>query len=462
LNKAIKLNPNYAQAFNNKANVLDDLWRPAEAIRNYEKCIQIAPDFSDAYSNRAFALNYCNNISQMEIFNKHKEFENVFGGLQKIKKNTYVDRIKNQRLKVAYLSPDFKDHSVAYFFQPLLKSHNKENIEIYCYYNNSKIDDVTKSIMSEVEHWHTIFKFNDIEVVDLIRNENIDILVDLAGHTRNNRLTVFSYKPAPIQITWLGYPNTTGLKAMDYRFTDAIADPIGSADKLHSEQLIRLPNGFLCYQGDESVSFNEELPVIKANYITFGSFNNLNKVNEQVIHLWSKILKAIPNAHLILKSKQLADSGIKSKYIDFFKKEGIDSTRIQFFSFFNNKDEHLGLYNSIDIALDSFPYNGTTTTCEALWMGVPTLTLKGDRHASRVGASIMTHVGLEEFIANNEQEYINIAINIAKNTENLAKIRASLRNKMENSPLCDRKNFAKDIEKVYVDLWQKYSNQKNS
>jgi len=461
-NKAINLNPNYAEFYSNRANVHDELGEPLKALDDYNKCIELMPDSSLFNSCRIFTLNYCVGISKGEIFNKHREFEKRF--CRKIKQDNLSNKtiVNNNRLRVAYVSPDFNEHSVAYFFKPLLNSHNRNLIETFCYYNHTKNDDITKNIMKEVEHWRSIVELNDKDVFDLIRKDSIDILVDLSGHTRNNRLTVFTYKPAPIQITWLGYPNTTGLNAMDYRFTDAIADPIGESDKFNCENLIRLPNGFLCYQGDNSVPFNDELPAIKAGNITFGSFNNLNKVNDKVILLWSKVLQEVPNSILILKSKQLTDSGVKSRYLDLFKKAGVSKSRIQLYSHLDNKDDHLGLYNVIDIGLDPFPYNGTTTTCEALWMGVPTLTLKGDRHASRVGSSIMTHVGLEEFIANNEQEYINIAINIAKNTENLAKIRASLRNKMENSPLCDRKNFAKDIEKVYVDLWQKYSNQKNS
>jgi len=304
--------------------------------------------------------------------------------------------------------------------------------------------------------WNVI-GLNDQQVVDLIRKDNIDILVDLAGHTAGNRINVFAYKPAPIQITWLGYPNTTGLKSIDYRFTDAIADPLGKSEQFHSEQLIRLPHGFLCYQGNESVPLQKDLPYIKNNYITFGSFNNMSKINDQVIKLWSRVLQAVSDSHLILKSKQFADTALTTRFLNLFEKEGILNDRISIYAKIPNNEQHLSLYNSIDIALDPFPYNGTTTTCEALWMGVPTITLKGNKHSNRVGASIMTHVGLEEFIAENEQDYINTAKNLSNHTENLAKIRSGLRQQMKNSPLCDDKLFARSIEKVYIDLWEKYT-----
>ncbi len=315
------------------------------------------------------------------------------------------------------------------------------------------MDDTTRSMMREANHWRNVIDLNDEAVVELIRKDNIDILVDLSGHTAGNRLMVFIYKPAPIQISWLGYPNTTGLTAIDYRFTDSIADPVGDSDKCHSEQLIRLPNGFLCYKGDDSIPPPKVLPCIKHEYVTFGSFNNLTKVNNHVIKLWSKILRAVPNAHFILKAKQLADSETKFRYLDMFMKEGIDSDRIELHSTLSKVEDHLALYNSIDIALDPFPYNGTTTTCEALWTGVPTITLKGSRHAGRVGASILTHVGLEEFIAESEQEYIEIAVKLAEDTSSLAKIRSGLRQQMKNSVLCDKKLFTRNIEKVYFDLW---------
>jgi len=305
------------------------------------------------------------------------------------------------------------------------------------------------------KHWRNISGLKDKQIVDLIKEDNIDILVDLAGHTSGNKLKVFTHKPAPIQINWLGYPNTTGLKTIDYRFTDNIADPKDESDMFYSEQLIRLDNGFLCYQGNNSIPVCNELPYFNNEYITFASFNNLAKINPQLLKLWSQILLLIPKSKLILKSKQFSDSITNSRYLELFTKEGIEPDRIKLYSWLSDNNEHLKLYNSIDITLDSFPYNGTTTTCESLWMGVPTITLKGTKHASRVGASILTQTGLEEFIVNNEEDYILKAIDMAKHPEYLQSIRKSLRQSMENSTLCNGSLFAKKIEKTYLDLLKK-------
>ena len=410
-----------------------------------------------AYNNRNLALNYFSELTQTDVFQKHLEFEEQFGlKILKDKQTVRLNKSKNTRLRVGYISADFNSHSVGYFFEPLLKHHDHNIINTYCYYNNITEDSTTKRLIDVSEHWRSIIRMNDKDIVNLIRKDKIDILIDLSGHTKGNRLTVFPHNPAPIQVTWLGYPNTTGLSSIDYRFTDEIADPIGEVDKFHSEELVRLPKGFLCYQGNESVSTNKALPCLKRGYITFGSFNNLTKITPQVIKIWSRILQAVPNSHLLLKSKQLSDSSTKSRYLELFKEEGISEDRLELHSWMPEKDGHLRLYGHVDIGLDPFPYNGTTTTCEALWMGTPVITILGDRHVSRVGASILTHVGLEEFIATDIDEYINMAIKYANNMDSIKSIRAGLRHNMKNSDLCNADAFARDVEKVLDEMWNQY------
>ena len=455
-NKAIQLNPNYAEAYGNRGSTLKGLGRIDEAVRNYDKAIQLKPDYAIAYSGRNFALNYSSELTQADIFQKHLEFEKQFGcKTLKDEQTTHLNKSKNKRLRVGYISGDLNSHSVGYFFEPLLKSHNRGFIKVYCYYNNIKKDRTTERLIDTSEHWRSIFGMNDDDLVNLIREDNIDILVDLSGHTAKNRLTIFPRKPAPIQVTWLGYPNTTGLSSIDYRFTDKIADPVGEADELHSEELVRLPEGFLCYQGDESVSMNKALPCLKRGHVTFGSFNNLTKMGPQVIKVWAKILQAVPDSHLLLKSKQLTDSSTKSRYLELFKQEGISEDRLELHSWMPEKDGHLRLYDHVDIGLDPFPYNGTTTTCEALWMGIPVITMCGDRHSSRVGASILTHVGLEEFIATDIDEYINMAIKYANNMDSIKSIRADLRRNMQNSDLCNADAFAGNVEQAYQNMYSK-------
>jgi protein O-GlcNAc transferase len=457
LRQAIALKPGYAEAHNNLGNTLKGLGRLDEALASYNTAIELKVDFPVAYSNKNLCLNYSSLWSSLLIYKTHLEFEKQFGGLKiepplSIPLKTYL----GERLRIGYVSADFRKHSVAYFFEPLIQHHSGHIVETFCYHNNALIDATTKRLMIACDHWRSIYGIADPEVANLIRNDKIDILVDLSGHTLGNRLLVFAQKPAPIQITWLGYPNTTGLSAIDYRFTDIIADPIGGADKLHSETLLRLPNGFQCYQGNEKVHFRRELPEKSEGRITFGSFNNLSKITPQVIKAWSTILHEVPTSQLILKGFQLNHT--KNHYLELFKKEGLAEDRIKLYGQLTSVDGHLDLYNAIDIGLDPFPFNGATTTCEALWMGVPVITLLGDRHVGRVGASILTNVGLTDFIAQDIDGYIRLAVEMAANTNYLKEVRVGLRERMQKAPLCDGRSFASDVETAYQDVWRKYLN----
>ncbi len=454
---SIDLKPNYFEAHNNLGIALQELGQLDEAIAHYDKSINIKKDFQ-TYSNLLLALNYHSELSEEAVFTKHLEWEKEFGKPELARAPVSGDIRKNPRLRIGYLSPDFRTHSVAYFFEPLLVSHNRHVVEVYCYYNHKTFDSTSQRLKDASDHWRSIINLSDEEVACQIRQDHIDILVDLAGHTAKNRLPVFTYKPAPIQVTWLGYPNTTGLSSMDYRFTDDVADPVGEADQWYTEELIRLPNGFLCYQGDDQIDFESTLPCSKRGYVTFGSFNNLTKVTPGVVKLWSKILKASPESHLLIKSKRLADEVFKLKFVELFEKEGINKERLELYAFLPKKDDHLALYSKIDIGLDPFPYNGATTTCEALWMGVPTVTLAGDRHAGRVGASIMNHVGLSGFVAKDLKSYVEIAVKYTNDLKQLATIRQDLRTKMKASKLCDVASFASDIEATFKKIWEENSN----
>ena len=455
LRKAITLNPNYTEAYSNLGNTLQGLGKIEEAIQNYDKAIKLKIDYLTAYNNKNVSLNYSSLYSSLYIYRQHHKFEKQFGGF-KIKSPFSVNIKKkfNERLRIGYVSGDFRQHSVAYFFKPLLENHNVHVVETFCYYNNIFVDRVTKSLMKTCDHWRSIFGIANSEILKIIKADKIDILVDLSGHTNNNNLLVFAQKPAPIQVTWLGYPNTTGLSAIDYRFTDSITDPIGETDEFYSEKLLRLPNGFLCFQGNEKVIFESEPPWSRQDYITFGSFNNSSKITPLVIDVWSKILNLVPKSHLILKCNKFKYN--KDYFFDLFKKKGLTKDRIHLYEHFSSTNDHLELYNSIDIGLDPFPYNGATTTCEALWMGVPVITLQGDRHVGRVGASILTNVGLKDFIAKDIDNYIKLAIEMSSNTNYLKKIRKNLRGQMQKSLLCDSRSFANDIETSYKDMWSNY------
>ena len=455
LRQAITLKPDYTAAHSNLASTLKDLGRLDETLASYNQAIKLNINSSEIYSNKYLCLNYISSRSPLFIFEQHLEFEKQFGGVKTEPLLIPASSLRTEkRLRVGYVSGDFRKHSVAYFFEPLLQHHNSNVVETFCYYNNSYIDEMTKSLMVSSDHWRSIVGITDSDVANLIRNDKIDILVDLSGHTAKNRLLVFALKPAPIQVTWLGYPNTTGLSAIDYRFTDIIADPVGEADEFHSENLVRLPNGFQCYTGDKAVYSSSELPFKKQGHITFGSFNNLTKVTPEVIKVWSSILHALPKSCLILKAKQLKYNA--NYYLDCFKQEGIAEDRVKVYGSLPSMEDHLGLYNVIDIGLDPFPFNGATTTCEALWMGVPVITLLSDRHVGRVGASILTNVGLTDFIAEDIEGYIQLAIEMASNTNYLEELRKDLRERMQKAPLCDGRSFASDVESAYQEMWRCY------
>jgi protein O-GlcNAc transferase len=296
---------------------------------------------------------------------------------------------------------------------------------------------------------------SDEALAERIRHDGIDILVDLVGHTAMNRLLVFARRPAPIQVTWLGYPNTTGLTAIDYRLVDAVTDPEGEADALASETLVRLPGGFLCYGGHGGAPAPGPAPCLATGTVTFGSFNSPPKLSAATLDAWAQVLARLPESRLLLKGKPFADAATRALYLGRLAERGVAPERVELAAWLPDQ-AHLALYDRIDIALDPFPYNGTTTTCQALWMGVPVVALRGDRHASRVGASLLTQIGLTDLIADSVEAYVETAIALAGDPARLADLRHSLRPRMAASPLCDATGFARKIEQAYRTMWQRW------
>lgn len=449
--QALRLNPQI-NISDNLGSVLISQGRYKESIEVFRSGLIKQPKNARVFSNLLLTLNYMEDITQQDMFDEHKKWSQVFEDpLNYIVHDTHNHN--KESLRIGYYSPDFREHSVAYFIEPVIEYHNKEKFKTYAYYPSKKEDAVTTRLKQRFDTWRDVSNRSADEIAEVIKADEIDIMVDLVGHTANNSLLSFSKQPAPVQITYLGYPNTTGLKAIQYRLTDNIADPEGQGE-YYSEELCRLPGCFLTYKPDHYSPDVSEPPVIKNAYITFGSFNNLAKINDSVIEAWCEVLNKLANSRLLIKNPSLTDLTTRATYLEKFRQFGIEEKRINLIGHTPTRYEHLSLYAGVDIALDTFPYNGTTTTCEALWMGVPVICLCGDHHAARVGASLLAAVNRSEWIAYSEDEYIEKAVKLAENAETLKSNRLKQRDDIRNSLLLDNRAFVASLESEYLRIWQ--------
>ena len=449
---ALKLRPNLAAAHNNLARLEKSEGRMTEAIAHYCESVAAEPS-PGSHSNLLFALNYLPEIDPATVFAEHRRWNGLYAAKLAPNAPPVVQPLEGRRLRVGYISPDYLQHSVAYFIEPVLAEHDRARFEVFSYSDVHSPDHVTHRLRGFSEHWRDIAGLGDSSVADLIRSDRIDLLVELAGHTAHNRLLVMARRPAPVQLTWIGYPNTTGLDTIDYRLTDAISDPVGVTDLWHSEKLVRMPANFSCYRPDPSAPAVNVRPASKPGAVTFGCFNNFAKVTPEVLGLWASLMSGLPESKLLLKSNGLGDPGVMARVRRCFEEVGVAGERIAFHSVPLSVADHLGLYHEVDVALDPFPYNGTTTTCEALWMGVPVVTLAGQTHAARVGASLMTHVGLPDWIASTHDDYLRIAEAAALDVPRRSALRADLRERMRGSPLCDALRFTRDLESTFLSLF---------
>lgn len=367
----------------------------------------------------------------------------------------FYNRARNpdKKLRIGYVSGDYRTHSVSYFVDGLFKHHDRSLYEPVPLNTHSLGDNRTTYLRSLVGEWHDIWTLADQALARRIVDLDIDILVDLCGHTSSHRLSVFALRAAPIQVNWLGFPNTTGIFNMDYRIVDHITDPVGQKEDLHTETLVRLDRCFICYSPPEMTPEAQPRLSVSDGTIVFGSFNNPAKINHDVVRLWARVLNEIPNARLFLKARQMGNEEGKARYMKLFAEFGAPLDRIDLVGQISTTFDHLTVYNEIDVALDTFPYNGTTTTCEAMVMGVPVITLVGDAHRQRVGKSLLETVGLPEFVANNEDEYVGIAKELAQNPEKLVRLRKTLRNQLLESPLCNQEDFTRAMEQAYRKMW---------
>ncbi len=458
--QAIAVKPDYAEAFGNLGNVLRDLCRLDEAVAACRQAIVLKQNLPMAHSNLLLTQQYLFSISHKKAFGEaldfgrffEKEFKNSWGRHQNIPDSA-------KRLKVGFVSGDLRNHPVGYFLETVLQHVNQEYIALFAYVNQSKYDALSERIRPYFEEWTAVKDMPDEEMVSRIRSDGIDILIDLAGHTSDNRLLVFARKPAPVQVTWLGYPNTTGLHAIDYILADPITAPPGE-EKFYTERIWRLPESYICFTPPDNVVTVSSLPALENGYVTFGSFNNPVKINDTVISCWAEILRRIPDSVLLFKNGHLASETICESLRKLFLTFGIEPERL-FFEGVSSRDELLASYRRVDIALDPFPYSGTTTTCEGTWMGVPTLTLKMSRGIySHSGELIMRSVGLPEWVAESIEEYIGKALEFAKDLHGIALIRAELRRQLLTSPLCNAPRFANNLESALRGMWQHWCSQK--
>lgn len=452
---ALKANPKSAEAWNNLGETLKEMGRIEEAIGVFQKGLEAHPNHALMHSNLLLALHYTPAVPPETIFKAHAVWAQRHADpLLPAGKRHPNPRDPARRLRVGYVSPDFCAHSVAFFAEPLIREHDRGHFEVFCYHAAARSDVVTERLKRMADGWRSLVGVDDARAAALIEQDGIDILVDLTGHTANNRLTLFARKPAPVQATWLGYPDTTGMRAIDWRFSDAVAEPPGEADRLSAERIVRLPHGFHSYRPPVDVAPPAEPPLLAKGHVTFGSFNNTSKVTGEVVRVWSEILKRVPNSRLIVKSAQMGDEETRRRYLNTFVQLGIDAGRIELLARIDAADSHLRAYDRIDIGLDPFPYNGTTTTCEALWMGVPVVTVAGASHVARVGASLLTHCGLSELVASDEAGYIATAVALAGDPERLTGLRRTMRDRLNAAPLTDYKGFARGVEAAYRAMWQ--------
>ncbi|OGU10244.1 MAG: hypothetical protein A2075_21580 [Geobacteraceae bacterium GWC2_58_44] len=453
LAEALRLEPESVRLSYNLANVLHFQGRSLDAVAAYRRTLRLDPEHLDARQNLLFALHYSPQFSDRQIFAEHLK-----GARKKAFRPGELSPGRSglppsgRRIRVGYLSPDFRSHAVARFIEPILAHHDQSRFEIFCYANLARPDRTTERLKGLAENWRDLCGVGDDQAARIIAGDGIDVLIDLAGHTSGNRLPLLARRPAPLQLTWIGYPDGSGVPQIDYRITDRLADPPGRADRLHSERLIRLPRSFCCYLPPPDSPAVGALPLASSGRITFGSFSNLAKVTPEVIALWGRVLQAVPGSTLLLKCRPLGDPEVCARILEEFKAAGVDPGRIELHGGNPSPAEHLAQYQRVDIALDTFPYNGTTTTCEALWMGVPVVTLAGTRHAARTGVSLLTNCGLTELIAESRDDYVTMARELAGNAGRLRQLREGLRGRLQGSPLMDGAGITRELEAALLKI----------
>jgi protein O-GlcNAc transferase len=453
LREAIRLRPAFASAHDNLGAALAELGLLDEAIASYDRALAAAPHDAIAQSNRLYTLSFHPGYGPAALWDEAKKWNMAHGAqMRPLIKGHGNDRNPNRRIRIGYVSPDFRFHCQACFMIPLLRAHDRERFEIYCYSSVVRPDEITARFPPLVDMWRDVLTRSDAELAEMIHGDGIDILVDLTMHMGGGRPLLFARKPAPVQVAWLAYPGTTGLSAMDYRLTDPYLDPPGLNDANYSEVSIRLPETFWSYDPLMREPDVNELPASGNGYVTFGCLNAFRKINDEVLALWSRVMEATGNSRLIM----LVPPGTsRTRILAAFSSGKIEEDRIQFVGY-QPRPDYFRTYHKVDIGLDTFPYNGHTTTLDSLWMGVPVVTLVGSTVVGRAGLSLMSNIGLTELVASTREDFVNIASTLASDERRLSHLRSILRQRMMGSPLVNANRFARAIESAYLGMWGKW------
>jgi protein O-GlcNAc transferase len=454
--RAVALKPDAVYLYHGLGNALLASGRAPEAVDCFRHGLKLDPSQDRIHSSLLMALHYTDsaNHDPQSLFQEHRAFEKIHVPSPTTPRPKPYASSPGRRLRIGYFSPDFRRHSVAFFIEPILSHHDKNHFDIVCYADVATPDAITARFSYMVSLWRNVHGQTDAQVAQQVHADQIDILIDLAGHTGGGRPRLFGLKPAPVQISYLGYPNTTGLESIDYRLTDRIADPPGDADLYHVEKLVRLDPVFLCYQPPIDAPQVTAPPAAQNGFVTFGSFNNLAKITPATVQLWSKLIRAVPRSRLLLKARGLQNVALSHALADSFHAQGIDRDRLFFQGHTTQLSDHLACYGQLDIALDPVAYNGTTTTCEALWMGVPVITLAGQTHRSRIGATLLSSVGHREWIAGNSEEFMRLGISLVSDPEHMKNIRRHLRHQLRAGPITDGQGFTRGYEIALQQIWQ--------
>jgi len=456
--RALEIKPDFAEAHSNLGNALKELGRLDDAVASYRRALEIKPDHAVARSNLLFLYGYHALLNPAEYLAQARDWELSCVPAQDRQAACHRffqhPPLTGRRLKVGYVSGDFRQHAVSYFIEQLFTYHDKARIELFAYSNNAELDAVTERLQALVDHWVSVADISDVAAMERIEADGIDVLIDLSGHTSHNRLGVFARRAAPVQAHYLGFMASTGLTEMDYWIGDKTLTP-AETDSHFSEQVWRLPRVWVSYQGKADAPLQNWQPS-RDGAIWLGSFNNLGKLTPATLALWAKVLHALPEGRLLLKTKALADAGNRQRILEVFSEHGISQDRIELQDINATPDwtAHMAYYDRLDIALDPVGgVGGGTTTCDALWMGAPVITLEGDRMASRMTASMLDAIGQPEWIACLEAEYIDKVVTLARDVEQRKTLRSGQRMRMASSPLCDAKGLAACLENAYLEMF---------